>query len=84
MASVQGQIQLALRNTVDTKMTNPPTILQSAVFSSGEVFAAPRPVALAPRKVAAAPPPAAVLPPPPYAVEVITGDKRETKSFPNK
>ncbi len=84
MASVQGKIQLALRNTVDTKMTNPPTILQSAVFSSGEVFAAPRPVALAPRKVAAAPPPAAVLPPPPYAVEVITGDKRETKSFPNK
>ena len=83
MASTEGKIQLALRNTVDTKETNPPAILQSSLFSSGEA-APPKPiVASAPRR-AVAPPPAAPAPPPPYTVEVITGTKREEKSFPNQ
>jgi pilus assembly protein CpaB len=83
MASTEGKIQLALRNTVDTKETNPPAILQSSLFTSGEP-APPKPVvASAPRR-AAAPAPAAPPPPAPYTVEVITGTKREEKSFPNQ
>jgi pilus assembly protein CpaB len=81
-ASTQGKIQLALRNTVDSKMTNPSATLQSTLFSSDGEAPAPKPAAgaAAPRKVAVAP----VLPPPPYTVEVITGDKREIKNFPNQ
>ena len=85
MASTQGKIQLALRNTVDTKATNPPAVLQSSLFANGNQEAPPKPVVVsaAPRKVAPAPA-APALPPPPYTVEVITGDKRETKNFPNQ
>jgi pilus assembly protein CpaB len=82
MASTQGKIQLALRNTIDSKMTNPPPTLQSALFSSDGTPPPPKSAAGAasPRKAAPAP----VLPPPPYTVEVITGDKREVKNFPNQ
>jgi pilus assembly protein CpaB len=86
MASTQGKIQLALRNTIDTKPTNPPVILQSALFSGSGGQEAPAPkvqVAAGPRKAAPAPA-AALAPPPPYSVEIITGDKRETKNFPNQ
>jgi pilus assembly protein CpaB len=85
MASTQGKIQLALRNTVDTKATNPPAVLQSNLFATASQEAPPKPVVVssAPRKVAPAPA-APALPPPPYTVEVITGDKRETKNFPNQ
>ena len=78
MASTEGKIQLALRNTVDTKATNPAPVLQSSLFAGG-----------APAAPAAAPSPEkhAVMhkdaPPPPYSVEVITGDKHEVKNFPN-
>ncbi len=72
MASTEGKIQLALRNTIDTKMVNPPPVLQATLFAG---------VAPPPRHVAPGKP---VLPPPaPYSVEVITGSKRENKSFPN-
>jgi pilus assembly protein CpaB len=72
MASTEGKIQLALRNTIDTKMVNPPPVLQAALFAG---------VAPPPRRAV----PAKPLPPPlvPYAVEVIIGTKRESKSFPN-
>jgi pilus assembly protein CpaB len=78
MASTQGKIQLALRNTVDVKSTNPAPVLESALFASG---APPMPehIAAAPRKIIIAPPPAV-----PFTVEVISGGKRETKSFPNQ
>jgi pilus assembly protein CpaB len=78
MASTEGKIQLALRNTVDTKATNPAPVLQSSLFSGGQ------PV---PTEAAATPVKHAVMhkdaPPPPYSVEVISGDKREVKNFPN-
>ncbi len=35
MASTQGKIQLALRNTVDTGTATPEPVLQSVLFSSG-------------------------------------------------
>lgn len=71
MASTQGKIQLALRNTVDTKVMAPPPVLQDALFSG------PEPVQVKSvgghRVVRKAPPP--------YEVEVITGTKKETKTF---
>jgi pilus assembly protein CpaB len=74
MASNQGKIQLALRNTIDTKTVAPPPVLQAVLFggpitapvkhtSSGKVIPSP---------------------PPPYVIEVITGSKRENKSFPHE
>lgn len=85
MASTEGKIQLALRNTVDTKETNPPAVLQTSLFSGAEA-APPKPVVEAStRRRAVAPAPAAPpTPPPPYTVEVITGTHREEKSFPNQ
>jgi pilus assembly protein CpaB len=77
MASTEGKIQLALRNTVDTKKVEPPSVLEATLFSG----AAPAPPKrTAPVVKAAAPPP----PPSPYVIEVITGSKRENKSFPNQ
>jgi pilus assembly protein CpaB len=73
MASTQGKIQLALRNTVDSKKVGPLTVMEAALFAGS----APPPVKHAEGKVA---PPA---PPSPYVIEVITGGKRENKSFPN-
>jgi pilus assembly protein CpaB len=75
MASTEGKIQLALRNTIDSVLTNPPPVLQAVLFT-GPVAAAP-PVVARVRKAA----PAAPLP---YNVEVITGSKKEIKSFDNQ
>lgn len=72
MASTQGKIQLALRNRTDNDAAVPAPVLQSAVFASDAPLAPPRHSA----------PKAA--PPPPYTVEVLTGSKRETKSFANE
>jgi len=77
MASTEGKIQLALRNTVDTKKVEPPSILEANLFSSGST---PPPKRTGPVVKAAAPPPPAA----PYVIEVITGNKRENKSFPNQ
>ena len=76
MASTQGKIQLALRNTIDSKRVEPPSVLEANLFA-GSSTQAPA----APKKTvkAAAPPPAS-----PYTIEVITGNKRENKSFPNQ
>jgi pilus assembly protein CpaB len=73
MASTEGKIQLALRNTIDTKTLNPPAVLQATLFAPA---AAPVPE----RHIVAQRPAAQ---PPPYKVEVITGTKHETKEFPN-
>jgi len=73
MASTEGKIQLSLRNTVDTRLLMPASVLQDSLFSGG---AAPAPKRATVAKYV--PPP-----PSPYVVEVITGNKRENKSFPN-
>ena len=72
MAANQGKIQLALRNTIDTKLVTPAPVLQGTLF--GGNIATP-----AKHSGAAKAPPA---PPAPYVIEVITGGKRESKSFP--
>jgi pilus assembly protein CpaB len=74
MASTEGKIQLALRNTIDTKITAPAAVLQGSLFAG---VAAPAPKRSPGLKYIP-------LPPPPYIVEVITGNKRENKSFPNQ
>lgn len=80
MGANDGKLQLALRNTVDTKKNDPPTIQQAEVFNAAGAKLKIRPAAPSgPRKAAPTPPP----PPPPYVIEVITGSKRENKSFPN-
>jgi pilus assembly protein CpaB len=73
MASTEGKIQLALRNTIDAKVTNPPPVLQAVLFT-GPVAAPALPIVHKAAPVA----------PAPYAVEVITGTKKETKTFDNE
>lgn len=80
MASTQGKIQLALRNTIDRKTPAPEPILESALFGWGEPTSPPVPQmrhTTAQKTVVAAPSS-------PYIVEIIVGGKRETKSFPNQ
>ena len=76
MATAEGKIQLALRNTVDSKTTAPAPVFQTALFGSGA------PVVSEPAVVKHGPAthkePAAA----PYEIEVITGNKREIKYFP--
>jgi pilus assembly protein CpaB len=73
MASTQGKIQLALRNTIDSKKVSPPAVMEAALFTG--TASAPSPKRIVAVKSAPAPPP--------YVIEVITGSKRENKSFPN-
>jgi pilus assembly protein CpaB len=73
MASTEGKIQLALRNTVDTQTMNPPPVLENALFSG------PEPPPLKTRVRRAAP-----KPPAPYEVEVITGTTKVTRTFQNQ
>src|SRR5713226_7402045 len=71
MASTEGKIQLALRNTIDSKKVDPPAVLEAVLFGGP----APAPRRIGPSK-------SPVLPPPLYVIEVISGNKRENKSFP--
>jgi len=77
LAATQARIQLALRNTIDTKIVNPPSVLQAQLMSPTG--------AVAPKRHRGIRRPRRVVPsaPPPYVVEVITGSKRETKTFPH-
>jgi pilus assembly protein CpaB len=78
MGATEGKIQLALRNTIDTKKNDPEPVLQAVLFAPpGGIKPAVAPDHSG-KKRAAAPPP----PPQAYTVEVITGNKRENKSFP--
>jgi pilus assembly protein CpaB len=76
LASTEGKIQLALRSSIDMKTVAPPSVTATQLFGGP----APEPVV---RHVAVAPKAITPLAPPPYTVEVITGTKRENKSFPN-
>jgi pilus assembly protein CpaB len=76
MASTEGKIQLALRNTIDTKLANPAPVLQAVLFAGPAAV----PVRSIARKAAPVPPAR----PAPYEVEVITGSKKETKGFENQ
>jgi pilus assembly protein CpaB len=79
MASTEGKIQLALRNSIDNKTPAPEPVLQAVLFGGN----APPPVVKVAGHHTFAEPPVLKIPPP-YTVEVIVGGKRETKSFPNQ
>lgn len=77
LASTEGKIHLALRNTIDTGEVSPAAAYSSTLFLN------------APQAVVATKPVAAVRPvansgPAPYVMEVIRGDKSESLSFPDK
>lgn len=78
LASTQGRIQLALRNAVDTKKTDPPAVYEAALFGGSSPAAPKRNTHVSPPSLA--PVPAAA----PYTIEVIRGAKREVDSFPNR
>jgi pilus assembly protein CpaB len=73
MASSSGKIQLALRNTIDSAAMNPPPVLQASIFGLDSPPPMERHYAPAAHKAA---------PPAPFVVDVISGGKRESKSFP--
>ena len=77
MASTRGRIQLALRNTLDSKKVDPADVLQTSLFG-GE--APPVPAV----KAAGKPRLTAPAPPSTFAVEIIRGDKKEVAHFPNQ
>jgi pilus assembly protein CpaB len=74
MGSTQGKIQLALRNTIDTKNMDPQPVLEATLFSPGGAVG-PKPSSHK-KSISPSIPPA-------YVVEVITGNRRESKSFPS-
>jgi pilus assembly protein CpaB len=77
MGATEGKIQLALRNTIDTKKNDPEPVLQAVLFSPpGAIKPTPPPSGHSTKKREIPPLPQA------YTVEVITGNKRENKSFP--
>ena|SRR5579872_2611349 len=82
LASTQGRIHLALRNTIDTKVTNPPPIWETSLLLGGT--APPHMGGGAstskPRRRAE---PAKPAEPPPYVIQVIRGDKMQNQSFPS-
>jgi pilus assembly protein CpaB len=83
LAQTNTQIQLVLRNPLDTKIAKTPGTAVLNLFSGAEGISVPKtPVArrAAPAlvKAAAAPKPA---PPPPVVVEVFTGAKRSEAKF---
>jgi len=76
MASTEGKIHLALRNTIDTKEVSPPAVSRSSLFQG-----APPPRTETVHKVQRVTPPPAPKPPEAYVIDVIRGDKKETQSF---
>ncbi len=77
MAANEGKIQLALRNTIDTKKADAPPVFQATLFGGG-----PGPAAT-PRGASKRPKGATPAPVAPYVVEVIRGGKKETNTFSN-
>jgi pilus assembly protein CpaB len=81
MASTQGRIQLALRNTLDSKKVDPPPVLQAFLFGG---MPTPPPQAVKTVRAVATPKPTAPPPPEMFNVEVIRGDKKEESKFQTK
>jgi pilus assembly protein CpaB len=77
MASTEGKIQLALRNTIDSKTTAPAPIFQTALFGGGAPVPSAEPVSVKHGTVTHKEPA-----PQPYEIEVISGNKHEIKYFP--
>lgn len=70
MASTEGRIQLALRNTIDTEKVEPASVYRSELFGGRRRLIRRQP-GVQPKAQA-------------YVVEVIRGNKRESKAFENE
>jgi pilus assembly protein CpaB len=68
MASTEGRIQLALRNTIDTEKVEPASVYRSELFGGRRRLIRRQPG----------------VQPKAYVVEVIRGNKRESKAFENE
>jgi pilus assembly protein CpaB len=79
LASTEGSIHLALRNTIDTKVSDPRPVYLAGLYLGGGPVVYP----VRHRKVHR-PRPQPPAPTGPYVVEIYQGDKRETASFPSK
>ena len=77
MASTQGRIQLALRNTLDSAKVDPPPVLQAALFGG-----VPVPAPSTSGKITHPRPKTPVAAPESFNVEVIRGSKKEESKFP--
>lgn len=77
LASMQGRIQLALRNPLDTKEEELAAARTGNLYKNGPALpaAAPRPKRVSAPVTAPPPPPSA------YQVEVIRGDKKDVTKF---
>jgi len=75
MASTEGKIHLALRNTIDSKPVSPPPVDRVSLF------AGPPPSPVAAPKIRRPSLPPAPNTPEAYVVEVIRADKRDSTSF---
>ena len=100
LATIDGRIQLALRNPLDLAQTNPPAVRREHLFSGGTPPPAPpKPVVArvaAPRRPVAPPPVVEAAPPKPVPapvpvvapvkreIKVIHGPKQETITFDTK
>jgi pilus assembly protein CpaB len=71
MASTEGKIHLALRNTIDSETVNPAPVLRSTLFSEAKASPSPR------KKVVVTP----QMTDKKYVVEVIRAGKSENQSF---
>jgi pilus assembly protein CpaB len=78
MASSAGKIQLALRNTIDSQTSEIAPVLQASLFGNTPPPQERRPSVAAPKPSVVAPPPSTG-----YVVDIISGGKRENKTFPN-
>src|SRR5215470_4253212 len=79
LASVEGKIQLSLRNPADTNEEKPSTVRMGAVYGAPVVSAPSAPKAPVKQHIAAKP----KTPPPPgvYTIEVYKGNKKEDTKF---
>ncbi len=77
MASTEGRIHLSLRNTIDTKITNPPPVFKTPLLLGGA--SAPRHGGGGHSRRRARP--AKPEGPAPYVVEVIRGNKKSDQTF---
>jgi pilus assembly protein CpaB len=78
LATIEGRVQLALRNPLDMDAANPPLVQRVSLYTGSQVSPPPAaaPAAVRVRRVVAPAPPPPPPPPPPPAVPVVVAPKK--------